>query len=275
LHDLCSLRRGDGKCDAVREGFMTQIPFDLLREAATQNIADPIFVTISGAHLYGFPSPDSDFDLRGAHRANIDQILGLFPPHETLEPKVNASGLEVEIVSHEIEKYLRLLMKPNGYVLEQIYSPLVVLSTPAHQELKELAKGTICKGLYHHYRGFMFGLEQLIAKEKTKKIKRILYLYRVLMTGARVLETGEIEANILKLNERFKIETIPELIQLKQLELSALPEEKMLRCWDEIHELEALMMRAFETSTLPENPSGLDELSSWLVRLRKEQVRLS
>jgi uncharacterized protein len=23
--------------------------------------------TISGAHLYGFPSPDSDFDLRGAH----------------------------------------------------------------------------------------------------------------------------------------------------------------------------------------------------------------
>ena len=26
-----------------------------------------LFATISGAHLYGFPSPDSDFDLRGAH----------------------------------------------------------------------------------------------------------------------------------------------------------------------------------------------------------------
>jgi predicted nucleotidyltransferase len=26
-----------------------------------------IFATISGAHLYGFPSPDSDYDLRGAH----------------------------------------------------------------------------------------------------------------------------------------------------------------------------------------------------------------
>jgi hypothetical protein len=24
-----------------------------------------IFATISGAHLYGFPSPDSDYDLRG------------------------------------------------------------------------------------------------------------------------------------------------------------------------------------------------------------------
>jgi len=26
-----------------------------------------LFVTISGAHLYGFPSPDSDYDLRGVH----------------------------------------------------------------------------------------------------------------------------------------------------------------------------------------------------------------
>jgi len=26
-----------------------------------------LFATISGAHLYGFPPPDSDFDLRGAH----------------------------------------------------------------------------------------------------------------------------------------------------------------------------------------------------------------
>ena len=26
-----------------------------------------VFATISGAHLYGFPSPDSDYDLRGVH----------------------------------------------------------------------------------------------------------------------------------------------------------------------------------------------------------------
>jgi hypothetical protein len=26
-----------------------------------------LFATVSGAHLYGFPSPDSDYDLRGAH----------------------------------------------------------------------------------------------------------------------------------------------------------------------------------------------------------------
>src|SRR5689334_630014 len=113
------------------------IPFEKLRGCAQENIAAPVFVTISGAHLYGFPSPDSDYDLRGAHLGDIEKILSLFAPRETLEPKLDVNGLEVEIVSHEIEKYLRLLMKPNGYVLEQIYSPLMVFSTPRHEELKE------------------------------------------------------------------------------------------------------------------------------------------
>jgi hypothetical protein len=36
-----------------------------------------LFATISGAHLYGFPSPDSDFDLRGAHVSPLDAVVGL------------------------------------------------------------------------------------------------------------------------------------------------------------------------------------------------------
>jgi hypothetical protein len=31
-----------------------------------QSGPEPVFATISGAHLYGFASPDSDVDLRGA-----------------------------------------------------------------------------------------------------------------------------------------------------------------------------------------------------------------
>jgi predicted nucleotidyltransferase len=211
--------------------------------------------------------------LRGAHQGDIEKILGLFPPRQTLEPKLDVDGLEIEIVSHEIEKYLRLLMKPNGYVLEQIYSPLVVLSTPRHEELKQLALGTICGGLYSHYRGFFFSLQKLISREETKKVKRILYLYRVLMTGIHVLRTGELEANILKLNDHFGFETVPELIALKQLEWSALPEEKLSACWKEIEKLEAELTSAHDATALPENPEGLEELSDWLVELRKEQVR--
>ena len=36
-----------------------------------------LFATISGAHLYGFSSPDSDFDLRGAHVLPLEKVIGL------------------------------------------------------------------------------------------------------------------------------------------------------------------------------------------------------
>lgn len=44
-----------------------------------------VFATISRAHLYGFPSPDSDFDLRGVHLLPLEQVVGLEPSEETVE----------------------------------------------------------------------------------------------------------------------------------------------------------------------------------------------
>jgi uncharacterized protein len=44
-----------------------------------------LFATISGAHLYGFPSPDSDFDLRGAHVLPLEKVVGLEVLDETVE----------------------------------------------------------------------------------------------------------------------------------------------------------------------------------------------
>jgi hypothetical protein len=45
-------------------------------------------------------------------------------------------------LAHDIGKFARLMTNRNGCVLEQIFSPLVVLSTPAHEELIELGKVT-------------------------------------------------------------------------------------------------------------------------------------
>ncbi|GAA2132340.1 hypothetical protein GCM10009802_40690 [Streptomyces synnematoformans] len=35
-----------------------------------------VFATVSGAHLYGFPSRDSDVDLRGAHLPTLTGLWG-------------------------------------------------------------------------------------------------------------------------------------------------------------------------------------------------------
>ena len=43
------------------------IDYELLRAEAARHPYPLLFATVSGAHLYGFPSPDSDYDLRSAH----------------------------------------------------------------------------------------------------------------------------------------------------------------------------------------------------------------
>jgi hypothetical protein len=60
-----------------------------------------LFATISGAHLYGFPSPDSDFDLRGAHVLPLDKVVGLEVRDETVEQSmiVPPDPLRKEVIS--------------------------------------------------------------------------------------------------------------------------------------------------------------------------------
>src|ERR1700730_962770 len=120
-----------------------------LNEVVKEQKFPVVFVTISGAHLYGFPSPDSDYDLRGVHILPARDMLGLRPPRETIEVSGVRDGLEIDLVSHDIRKFFGLLLKKNGYVLEQLYSPLIVQTTPEHAELKEIGKRCVTSAAAH------------------------------------------------------------------------------------------------------------------------------
>ena len=68
----------------------------------------PVFATISGAHLYGFASPDSDVDLRGAFLLPAREMLGLHPPKETREEcSVHPPGLRCFRQGHHVISYRR------------------------------------------------------------------------------------------------------------------------------------------------------------------------
>jgi hypothetical protein len=232
----------------------------------------PLFVTVSGAHLYGFPSADSDVDLRGCHQLPLRDIVGLDVPRQTLERKLDHDGTEVELVSHDVGKYLRLLVRNNGYILEQIFSPIVVLGQDFLDELRPLARRCITRQHYHHYRGFYATQRKLLAKENPKRVKPVLYAYRVLMTGIHLLQTGEVEANLLRLNEHFGFTFVGELIARKVRGENASVGDLDWSFHDvRLAELEACMNRAFEESKLPEDRDR-KPISDFLVRLRLSQA---
>jgi predicted nucleotidyltransferase len=229
-----------------------------------------LFATVSGAHLYGFPSPDSDYDLRGVHILPAREVLGLSPTRDTIEHGGVEEGVEIDLVTHDAAKFFRLLLKKNGYVLEQLFSPLVIRTSPEHEELKEIAAGCITRHHVHHYLGFLDTQWKLFLKETPPRVKPLLYVYRVILTGIHLMQTGRVEANLRFLNEKFQLSYLDDLIARKL----AGPEQGRLSAADiEFHtrekeRLETALKRAAEESTLPETPARSSEVSALLVRLR-------
>jgi predicted nucleotidyltransferase len=229
-----------------------------------------VFATISGAHLYGFPSPDSDFDLRGCHLLPLREVVGLDAGRETIETSTKEGGYELDLVTHDARKFFGLLLKKNGYVLEHVYSPLAIHTTPEHEELKAIAKGCITRHHSHHYFGFAETQWRLFEKESPRRVKPLLYVYRVLLTGIHLMRTGEVEANLVRLNEEVGLGHIDDLIARKL----AGPEQSVLGDGDvafhrrEYERLVAELEAAYQASSLPEGPSARPALNDLLVRLR-------
>ncbi|MFO0923564.1 MAG: nucleotidyltransferase domain-containing protein [Pirellulales bacterium] len=234
-----------------------------------------VFATISGAHLYGFPSPDSDFDLRGVHLLPLTTVVSLSEGQQTVEKEGIYDGLEIDLVTHDAAKFFGLMLKRNGYVLEQLLSPLVVFTTPEHDELKEIAGKCITRHHAHHYLGFAATQWKLFQKESPPKVKPLLYTYRVLLTGIHLMKTGEVQANVRLLNETAKLSYLDELIDRKcnGAEKGRLDAQELGFYADEYARLTRDLEQAYAKSKLPEMPVGRDALNDLLVRLRLEDAR--
>lgn len=233
-----------------------------------------LFATVSGAHLYGFPSADSDYDLRGAHVLPVKKLVGMEVEDETIEVSKKDSEIELDLVTHDIKKFFKLMLKKNGYVLEQLYSPLIVKTCAEHDELKEIGKKCITRHHSHHYHGFSETQWRLIQKEHPPRVKPLLYVYRVLLTGINLMRTGVVEANLLQLNEEFQLPYIRELVDLK---VNATEHEHFHQLDMQFHQAEFERLRseledASSTSKLPEAPSAHAELDDLLKRVRLKTI---
>ena len=229
-----------------------------------------VFATISGAHLYGFPSPDSDFDLRGTHVLPLRQVVGLDMKDETVERGGIHAGLEMDIVSHDVLKFFGMMLRKNGYVLEQLYSPLVVHTTPEHAELMEIGKSCITRHHAYHYLGFAETQWKLFEKEHPRRVKPLLYVYRVLLTGIHLMKTGVVEANLLTLNEEFRLPYLAELVERKTsgAEKGALPDGDMVFHKGEYQRLRQVLEEEHSKCLLPEAATGRAAINDLLIRLR-------
>lgn len=235
-----------------------------------------VFATISGANLYGFESADSDFDLRGVHILPVENFVGLDEGDRTIEKEGVYDGIEIDLVTHDVEKFIRLMLRPNGYVLEQVLSPHVVHSTADHERLKELAAGCVTRHHAHHYLGFAASQrKKFLATASAEfpgayRLKPLLYVYRVLLTGIYLMQTGRVEANLSVLASARVMHFVSDLIEQKR---SGTEKGLLHNCDLDFHDRQynnlcSELKTSQEQSHLGEHALVKEELNQLLVQLR-------
>lgn len=233
-----------------------------------------VFCALSGAHLYGFPSPDSDLDLKGAYLAPTHRLLGLRPDVSAHDLTEDLDGVECDLTALEIGKWLELLLGGNGNAAEQLFAPAQLHASPELEALRALAPGALSRRFAGHYRGFLKGLRREFEDAARPEVKTLLYGYRVAGTGVHLLLEGSVEADVRVTSVAHGLGDVAPLVARKQAGgehalLDAREKAWAAPVWDE---LDRRLAEATEASPLPEAPAGRSEIEGWLVALRRSEL---
>ncbi len=232
-----------------------------------------LVVHLSGAHAYGFPSPDSDLDLKAIHVERTEQLLGLTPPaavHNRLEV---IDGVEIDYTSNELAVAVRGLLRGDGNMLERVCSRAPLRSSSWLGELAELARRNLSRRYHHHYRGFAHSQRKAVVEAAAPSAKKVLYVLRTALTGVHLLRAGECEPDLGVLHHEYGFALVPELIEIKQhAERQALPPALVQPVALALERVFVLLDEALEASPLPEEPAHAEALERWLVAVRRADL---
>jgi len=234
-------------------------------------VVNPIYVALSGSHLYGFHSLDSDIDLRGCHSEHLYDAIGL---HGVQEVREKTAG-EIDFVSFDVRKELQLILANNSNVLEHLAS-VPVYKSDYYEELRSIAEKSLSKLVAKPYWGMAQSnlhkyLRTFNEAYRENPAKKYLYVIRGYMAGIYALENKRIEPNLKTLNgmRRFSIPVVDQLIGLKMSGEKAVVEKTVcLEADKAIDWLQKEFQHSEENSTLPPRPQTYELINDFLIRVR-------
>lgn len=236
---------------------------------------EPVFYSISGSHLYGFPNP-SDIDLRGFHVAPAKSHLKLSEPKEQIvvnqgtETQGFEEWSEVDLVSYELKKFGHLLFKTNFNVLELVLGTEPVINeVPRYiEDLRETLEKYLPGDVATTYRGMAYNHYNQLKRRKEPSVKEYLYTARGFLGAIHVSREKDIEPNISELTYRHCTDaetvTVNKLLDAKR-DGKSMNQELRKEVEDLLSKLETRMETYFVTGSM----NGLrTDLDNWMLNLR-------
>jgi len=175
----------------------------------------------TGSRAWGFPSPDSDYDIRMIYVHKKEWYLSLTEPRDTIERMYENN--DIDITGWDLRKALRLLGKSNASFLERIQSTtLYKYDEDFLSEIKGISQNYYSKiATMYHYLNMANKCYREVTEEKTYRLKKLFYALRAATTCKWILNREEIPPIVfLEMMEGLEIEAsikerIKELIKLK------------------------------------------------------------
>lgn len=137
-----------------------------------------LFAVESGSRAWGFPSPDSDYDVRFVYAHAAETYVSIFERRDVIELPIEG---DLDINGWDIRKALALLLKPNPVLLEWLSSPIrYKWDDEACEVLLDFAHGVIApqECIPHYYHLALRQWQRSIEGETSVNLKKYFYVLR-------------------------------------------------------------------------------------------------
>jgi uncharacterized protein len=224
----------------------------------------------TGSRAWGFPSPDSDYDVRFIYRHKKDWYLNLNEQKDTIEKMYENN--EFDLSGWDLKKSLNLLWKSNPPLLERIQSPIIYISdTEFLNGINDLAQHSYSKiATMHHYLSMSKKMYSEVKDYPTIKLKKLFYALRTAIACKWIIDKDEIPPIVFqKMLKELEIEENVRQRIYNLIDLKATKNEDYLHIKEEsINNLIENCIQNAEkvANSLPASKGKIEDMNSFFIK---------
>jgi predicted nucleotidyltransferase len=157
-------------------GYRQQI-LRQLHEIEQEEHVRILYACESGSRAWGFPSKDSDYDVRFLYIRPVEWYLSIFEKRDVIERPISHM---LDINGWDLKKALNLFRKSNPPLLEWLQSPILYLETyTVAEQIRAISPLTFSpRSCMYHYLHMAKGNYREYLQGDQVKIKKYFYVLR-------------------------------------------------------------------------------------------------
>jgi predicted nucleotidyltransferase len=183
---ICSYYWGD----VIMETIHTVIQHQLALLEQDEDIRI-LYACESGSRAWGFPSQDSDYDVRFIYIRRPDWYLSILDKRDVIERPISD---QLDISGWDLRKALSLFRKSNPPLLEWLQSPIRYAEQySVSEQLRQISPLTFSpKSCMYHYLNMARGNYRMYLQGDEVRIKKYFYVLRPVLACDWILRYNEI-----------------------------------------------------------------------------------